>query len=287
MSSSDSVAIPNNISDERQMKFFKVENENPKTLCKQQIDFFNQQGYLKNLPLFTTEEVNKNKLDFDNLLEVFLKAGKNSYSINGCHVSCETIWDIAANSRIHDFVEDILGPNFVAWGTHFFCKMPGDGKAVSWHQDAPYWPFTPTKTVTAWVAIDDVAVENSAMEVIPTSHLLGPIKTRQSRPEENNVLWETIDSNILNYEKPISMSMKAGEMSLHSDLLIHGSKPNTSNRRRCGLTIRYASTDVRSTKNWNSSSIICRGKDISGHWKNRPRPIGNNPFVSVKAIGAN
>ena len=125
------------------------------------------------------------------------------------------------------------------------------------------------------------------MEVIPRSHLVGPIQTRQSRPEEGNVLWETIDSNISDYGAPVSMSMKAGEMSLHSDLLLHGSKPNISNRRRCGLTIRYASVDVRSTKNWNSSSILCRGKDISGHWANRPRPIGNNPFAEVKKIGDN
>ena len=45
-------------------------------------------------------------------------------------------------------VEDIVGPNIIAWGTHFFCKMPNDPKVVPWHQDASYWPLTPSKTVT-------------------------------------------------------------------------------------------------------------------------------------------
>jgi len=39
--------------------------------------------------------------------------------------------------------------------------------------------------------------------------------------------------------------LKAGEISIHSDLLLHGSEPNQSKRRRCGLTLRYCLTSVR------------------------------------------
>ena len=31
---------------------------------------------------------------------------------------------------------DLLGPDVIGWGSHYFCKMPGDGKTVSWHRDA-------------------------------------------------------------------------------------------------------------------------------------------------------
>ena len=53
----------------------------------------------------------------------------------------------------------------IAWGSHFFCKMPGDGKRVSWHQDASYWPLTPSKAVTVWLAIDDADAENACMRL--------------------------------------------------------------------------------------------------------------------------
>jgi len=43
--------------------------------------------------------------------------------------------------------------------------------------------------------------------------------------------------------EPVHIELKAGEISLHSDLLLHRSPPNNSNRRRCGLTMRYASTE--------------------------------------------
>ena len=46
------------------------------------------------------------------------------------------------------------------------------------------------------------------------------------------------------YGEPVYVELKAGEASLHSDLLLHGSEANTRDRRRCGLTLRYTAGDV-------------------------------------------
>jgi ectoine hydroxylase-related dioxygenase (phytanoyl-CoA dioxygenase family) len=70
----------------------------------------------------------------------------------------------------------------------------------------------------------------------------------------------------------VDVELKAGEISLHSDLLVHGSQPNRSQRRRCGLTLRYCPPDVHAYLGWNAMAITCRGKDPSGHWGNIPRP---------------
>ena len=61
-------------------------------------------------------------------------------------------------------------------------------------------------------------------------------------------------------------------MSLHSDWILHGSDVNRSDRRRCGLAMRYLSSDVRAFNDWNLDSVICRGVDSSGHWAHHPRP---------------
>ncbi len=65
------------------------------------------------------------------------------------------MWDVLTNPRVVAIISDLIGPSVVGWGSHFFCKMPRDGKTVSWHQDASYWPLTPSKAVTMWLAIDD------------------------------------------------------------------------------------------------------------------------------------
>ena len=255
----------------RVLQFFPTINDNPQVLTREQIEGFNEKGYIKPIDIFTKKEADENRRYLDALLRQTHKDGRNSYSINGYHATHASIWDITTHPRILDYVEDILGPNFVCWGTHYFCKLPRDPKAVQWHQDASYWPLTPSKTVTVWLAIDDADRENSAMKVISGSHLYGHLDFKHAEPGEQVVLSQRV-TDAESYGEVEHFELKAGQMSLHSDMLIHGSDPNESDRRRCGLTIRYAPVEVRTLTNWNGKSIWCRGEDPSGHWVNLLRP---------------
>lgn len=263
---------------QRDLSFHPARVQNPHRLTSEQAEFYNEQGYIKGLPIYDEASALENRRYFDDLLAKVTAAndGRDSYSINGYHTQCAGIWDMVVNPLILDYVEDILGPNFICWGTHFFCKMPGDGKAVSWHQDASYWPLTPSKTVTAWLAIDDSDLENGCMQVIPGTHRMGHLEFRPSAPEENNVLNQTV-VNADELGKPVPFELKAGQISLHSDLLVHGSEPNHSQRRRSGLTMRYASVDVKAlSPMWSQAAILCRGKDPESNWANVPRPEGES-----------
>jgi ectoine hydroxylase-related dioxygenase (phytanoyl-CoA dioxygenase family) len=71
---------------------------------------------------------------------------------------------------------------------------------------------------------------------------------------------------------PVDNELKAGEISIHSDLLVHGSEANMSPRRRCGLTLRYCPADVRAELGWNAKGVIVSGCDPSAHWANPSRP---------------
>jgi ectoine hydroxylase-related dioxygenase (phytanoyl-CoA dioxygenase family) len=72
--------------------------------------------------------------------------------------------------------------------------------------------------------------------------------------------------------EPVNVELKEGEISIHSDLLLHGSEANQSSKRRCGLTLRYCPTVVRAELGWNAKGIVVSGKDESEHWANPPRP---------------
>ena len=71
---------------------------------------------------------------------------------------------------------------------------------------------------------------------------------------------------------PVKRALKAGEASVHSDLLLHGSEANTSDRRRCGLTLRFTPGDVRAYMGWHEKGVVVAG-DPPPHWGNRPRPM--------------
>jgi len=255
----------------RDLRFHPSAVAHPKRLTAEQIAAFNRDGYLKGIRIFSEDEMAGIRGYFDRLLARTLEAGGDSYSISTAHLSYGRVYDLLTHPRIVACVADLLGENVVAWGSHFFCKMPGDGKRVAWHQDSSYWPLTPSKAVTAWLAIDDADVENACMRYIPASHHLGHLTYTLSENDEANVLNQTV-ADVEKLGRPVDVELQAGEISIHSDLLLHGSEANQSSRRRCGLTLRYCPADVRAGLGWNAKGVIASGKDESGHWANPARP---------------
>ena len=256
----------------RELRFFPAENEHPKTLTATQIDYFNAKGFLSPLDVFSPEEAVANRVYFDDIMTRAETKGYNSYAINGWHHYCRGIYDLAMEPRILDYAQDLVGENLVCEMTHYFSKLPGDSLKVSWHQDASYWPLTPSKVVTVWLAIDDVDQDNGPMTVIPGSHIHGQIPFEHSAKEDKNVLAQTVKDPYSWGDPPVPFTMKAGQISMHTDLLLHGSELNTSDRRRCGLTIRYMPPDVRGRHPSHDTAIICQGADPSNYWQHIPRP---------------
>ncbi len=256
---------------ERDLHFHPSKTEQPVALTPEQIAAFNSKGYLAGIRVFDQQEIAGIRQYFDELLRRTLAAGGDSYSISTAHLRYGRVYDILTHPRIVARIKDLLGENVIAWGSHFFCKMPGDGKRVSWHQDSSYWPLTPSMAVTAWLAIDDASVENACMRYIPGSHHLGHLTYKLSEDDEVNVLNQTV-VGAETLGEPIDVELNAGEISIHSDLLLHGSEANQSTKRRCGLTLRYCPAIVRADLGWNAKGVVVSGKDESGHWANPSRP---------------
>lgn len=270
----------------RDLSFTPVANSNPEYLTADQIDFYNTNGYIRPLSVFGDLEAEVNRSYFNWQLARVLAArdGRDPYSINGFHTRWQGLYDICTHPMLLNYVQDIIGPDVICWGSHFFCKLPQDPKMVPWHQDASYWPLNPARTVTVWLAIDDADEENAAMEFIPGTHTKGHLRWRQAKGEV--VLGQEIEG-IENLGSPVYDELKAGQISLHADMLAHGSKANTSLRRRCGLTIRYCPPNVNTgDSGWNHNSILARGVDPTGHWANNPRPLGEDITATIFASQA-
>jgi chlorinating enzyme len=256
---------------DRDLRFHPVVNSQPAYLTQEQIESFNRDGFLKAIRVFDTAEITTIRDYFDDLLARVLAAGGDSYSISTAHMKHGRVYDLLTHPNIVGLVADLLGSDVVAWGSHFFCKMPHDGRRVAWHQDASYWPLSPSKTATVWLAVDDANVENACMRFLAGSHHMGHLTYRRSSPDEHNVLDQTV-KNAEQYGTPVDVELQAGEVSIHADLLLHGSEANQSDRRRCGLTLRYCAAEVRAEMDWNHKGVLVRGADPSGHWANPKRP---------------
>lgn len=259
--------------------------EAPRTLTPAQVDHYNTHGFVQPFDIFDTAEITAIRAYIDGLMADMGPQG--AYGINCYQARLAGLWDIATTPRLLDHVADIIGPDILCWATAILSKAPHDPKAVPWHQDASFWALSPARTVTVWLAIDDADAANSAMRFIPGTHDRGAHAMRKTGAEAV-FHQETADADALG--APFTNVLRAGQISLHADMLVHGSLPNLSDRRRCGLTLRYCPPDVRITDvGWAAGveAIACRG--TPGGWRTHPRPDNDDirATASPRAVGNN
>ncbi len=252
----------------RDLSFRPVRNDAPLRLTQSQIDGYNRMGFAQPFSIFTEPEIARIRAYVDRLMADMGEEG--GYGINCYQARLSGLWDIATDPRILDHVQDIIGPNILCWATAILSKAPHDPKAVPWHQDAAFWCLAPARTVTVWLAVDEANEANSAMRFIPGTHAGGALKLR---PTSGDSVFHIETDGADGLGEPFTNTLKAGQISLHADMLVHGSLPNRSSRRRCGLTLRYCPPEVRITDgSWAQGveAILCRGD--AGGWRTCPRP---------------
>src|SRR6185436_6434065 len=92
----------------------------------------------------------------DHLFRLLANRGQlDNYALLGYHTRCAGLFDLVTNPKILDYAQDLVGPDIICWTSHAFCKVPYDPKPVPFHQAASYWPLTPARSVTVWIAVDD------------------------------------------------------------------------------------------------------------------------------------
>lgn len=241
-------------------------------LSAEQLIQYKRDGYVKNLRIFDEDAVMRLQQRYTELADR-LPQDIDINRVNMWHKANRWIYEIGRTPLILDYVQSVLGENFYQWGGQFFVKHPDDGSEVPMHQDSQYWPLTPPVTATVWLAIFDADEGNGAMQVVRGSHTHGDLP-HHTVNDDHYVLAQRIDTGHVNDADLVTLSLKAGEISLHDSALIHGSRANHSDRMRCGLTMRYCPTHVRcDLKVWPTfETYLVRGEDQYAH-----NPTGKVP----------
>ena len=255
------------------LRFSPVVNSAPERLTAAQITSYNANGFVQPFDVFDAAEIADIRAYINGLMNDMGEAG--AYGINCYQARLSGLYDIATDARILDLVQDLMGPDILCWASAILSKRPHDPKAVPWHQDASFWALSPARTVTVWLAIDDADAANSAMQFIPGTHDKGALPVAETKGEGSVFHKGTANADAMG--APFTNTLKAGQMSLHADMLVHGSQANTSDRRRCGLTLRYCPPSVAITDpKWATGveAILCRGD--AGAWNTHPRPTNDD-----------
>ena len=158
---------------------------------------------------------------------------------------------VSFDRRIAKWVGQLLGADKLAFLLdNVIIKPPLAGGELRWHQDWQAWPVAPCEVVTCWIALEDVTIENGAMQMAVGSHALGrflPQDGVTGKPKTVPGMAELIAGGMKSMPDPNELGveisdivMGAGECSLHHGLMWHRSGVNTTDHVRHTLIQRYA-----------------------------------------------
>jgi phytanoyl-CoA hydroxylase len=135
----------------------------------------------------------------------------------------------------------LLGPNVRFDLAKLNMKSAAFGAAVEWHQDWAFYPHTNDDLAAVGVMIDDMALSNGPLMVIPGSHK-GPVFDHH----ENGRFCGAMDpaKAEVDYGSAVPLTGPAGSISVHHVRLVHGSAVNTSRRDRRLLLLQYRAADA-------------------------------------------
>ena len=180
--------------------------------------------------------------------------------------------ELASEESLLNVVEDLIGPNILLWNGLLPAKPPNTKKHFGWHQDATYWPVSPTdQIVSAWVALSSVDHSCGGMQMVAGSHLTGQLPHEKTFDETSmlkrgqRVTTPIVDADVFD------INLQPGQASFHHTLTLHRSGPNQSDAWRLGVVLNYASPEVGPLPGYEDSAMPLRGNvDESRFTFNRP-----------------
>ncbi len=217
------------------------------SLKAEQIQFYQEHGYLSGVRLLSDEQVERLRTELTPLFDpthpghhLFHEYHSNE-STDPTRVLFHALgaWRIAPG--FHDLLWNpaftvpacqLLGGAVRFWHDQLFCKPARHGGVVAWHQDYSYWTRTqPMNHLTCWIALDDASADNGCLQYIPRSHRwsLLPITGLAG---DMDAIQTVLTPEQRDQFKPVAIELKKGYASFHHPLMIHGSYANNTDRQR-------------------------------------------------------
>ena len=151
---------------------------------------------------------------------------------------------LTEDKRITDPIRSILEEEKISlWTDKLNLKRPGNGSGFGWHQDSPYWVHD-NKNVdllpNVYLSLDDADEANGCFRVIRASHKQGCLPGTSNGTQLGGFYT---DPKCFNETDAIDLRIKAGSLVFFNQHLVHGSKPNLSDRQRRAYILTYQPKD--------------------------------------------
>ncbi|NGP45607.1 phytanoyl-CoA dioxygenase family protein [Bacillaceae bacterium SIJ1] len=242
-------------------------------LTKEQVDFYQREGYLVLPSLLSAEELNPTKEAMNDKVSMIA----NELFKDG--LIKDRLIDRPFERRLAELFKDLTEKDFLKYGVSWRDRHPGyfhlmshpkildvvesliggeifsnplyntrpkipkvAAGAVPWHQDKSYWPGAKSNPViTVWIPIVDANEINGCLHIKPKTHRKRLLEWH--REQDTGAGYTALRENQLGNTPSVVLPVKAGSAIVFNDRCLHMSTPNHSEEVRWSVDLRYQPTD--------------------------------------------
>jgi len=178
------------------------------------------------------------------------------------HLLHPIFWQVITSTRITELIKPLLKTDNIRLHTSKLnTKEPHGGQAVEWHQDWAFYPHTNDDLLAIGILLEDVEEQNGPLMAIPGTHR-GPVLEHS----KEGIFCGAIDpaDPLFEKDKAVTLTGKAGSLSIHHVRTLHGSAPNHSDRARKVLFYECGAADAWPI-NGNSSTYTGMSQQVIWH----------------------
>ena len=239
-----------------------------------QVALFGDRGYHIHPAVFSDAEVARINAAADRVIARHFDKGVQPDGFSGREhdayavIKIDNAWKAdsvlaaaALSPRLGHIAAQLIGaPGIRLWHDQLLDKPPHGGRVITYHQDWAYWQMiAECRTVTCWIALDDVLPESGPMVFLEGTHKLG-LWSLPAGITGDDTQKPSLPADFETREVPVIIPK--GSVSFHHGLLLHGSDRNFSPSRRRAFVSHVMSTEC----------TYRPGQEHMNEWKMKAQP---------------
>jgi ectoine hydroxylase-related dioxygenase (phytanoyl-CoA dioxygenase family) len=222
------------------------------SITPEQIARFQKDGYIKLKEVLSPEALDYYGKEITRLVLLLSKDqkpleqrttyGKAFLQISNLWPQSEVVKEFVFGKRLARIATELLQTRGVRMYHDQALYKEAGGGYTPWHVDQYYWPMTTEKTVTAWIPLHAVPLENGPLSFSVSSQRIKIGRDLEISDESEKKIQEQLKlSNLPIDETPFDL----GEVSFHLGFTFHRAGPNKLPKAREVMTIIYMDQDMR------------------------------------------
>jgi ectoine hydroxylase-related dioxygenase (phytanoyl-CoA dioxygenase family) len=225
--------------------------EQPYPLTDEQIDYYQQNRYIKLKQVFDAETIAFFNAAISERVAVMNQEtkpleerstyGKAFLQLFNLWRVDEIVKELVFSKRLAKIATDLMQTSGVRIYHDQALFKEGGGGITPWHADQYYWPLETDKTITAWIPLQATPLEMGPLEFSAGSHQIVEGRDLEISDESEVAIRQKL--RVTDFKHVIE-AFDLGEISFHSGWVFHRAGANTTNQMRKVMTVIYMDKDM-------------------------------------------